>query len=383
MKEIEVGVIGGGINGLMTAYRLLERGFRSVVLFEANVLGSGQSSRNAGGIRAQFGNEETVRLMAQSIKLWNRLPSELEYNLLFSQDGYLFACYDDEDQGIYSKAREMQNRNGIRTRWLSPSEVVEMAPGINSDSLAGANFHMLDGTLHHDAVIAALMFAVRRMGGLVLEHTPVTSISRGKGVLVLRTAQGDFEAQHAVNATAARVNELSSCLGLSFPVRPARRQLIATEPLRSMIKPMLVSLKYGITIHQSLRGEFVGHTHPYGEPEGFDSRASLSFMVHFARDIIRLLPFMKYVKIVRQWAGTYDITPDSSPVLGPADEEGNYVVIAGSSGHGFMLSPAIGLHIAEYVATGRVDEMIRPFLPGRFKEGRMLGEILLSNSTVL
>jgi sarcosine oxidase subunit beta len=381
-KSIDAAVIGGGVNGLMTAHKLLRRGFGRVVVFESNVIGSGQSSRNAGGIRAQFGNEKTIRLMSEAIRLWSGLSRELDYNILFKQDGYIFVCYSDEDVSIYSRARERQNRNGIKTRWLEADEVSEVVPGINREGLVGANFHSLDGTLHHDAVLHGLMFSIERNGGLILEHTPVVRISKREDEFILSTLNGEFSSQYVVNATASKVNELSSQLGIKLPVWPVRRELIATEPLKSLFKPMLVSLKYGITIHQSLRGEFVGHTHAE-EPQNYDISASLNFMIRFAKDIIKLLPFMKYVKIVRQWAGTYDMTPDSSPVLGPVGELAKYIVIAGSSGHGFMLSPAVGHYISEYIATGRVDELLRPFLPERFERNELIEETLLSNSSVL
>ncbi|MEM3851859.1 MAG: FAD-binding oxidoreductase [Methanomassiliicoccales archaeon] len=380
-KEYEVVIAGGGVYGLMIAHNLVMRGFGHVAVFEANVVGSGQSSRNSGGVRAQFGNEPTVRFMSDAISRWRRIPSELGYNILFSQDGYLFACYEDEDITKYRRARDVQNRNGIRTEWLEKEEVVARIPGINTNGLVGGNFHSMDGTLHHDAVISALYFSLRRDGVELVEHCPVRAVNSNGESIEVTAGEEQFTTQYFVNATASRVNELSSQLGLHFPVTPTRRELIATEPLRSMMKPMLVSLKYGVSIHQSLRGEYVGHT-GVPEPENEDIKAGLDFLMRFSRDIIKLLPFLKYVRVVRQWAGTYDVTPDGSPVLGPTGVE-RYVVAAGSSGHGFMMSPAVGYWIADYIATGKVSDLLAPFLPDRFSRGALLDETLLSNSKVL
>ncbi len=382
-ERFDVAVIGAGIYGLMTAHRLLMSGVRKVAVFEMNYIGSGQSSRNAGGIRAQFANPHTIRFMVEAEREWKGLSRELGYNILFTQDGYLFACFEDEEQELYSRHRKMQNENGVKSVWLEPQEVRELVPGINRQGLVGANFHALDGILHHDAVISGLIFSVRRKGGKIFEYTPVSRVEVGKdGTASLRTPSGVFQADYVVNATAAYAPDIAGGLGISLPIKPVRRELVVTEPLQHFMKPMLVSLKYGITIHQSLRGEFIGHT-SIAEPESFDLRASLGFMVKYARDIIKLLPFMKNVRIVRQWAGTYDMTPDNSPVLGPAPSIPNFINAAGSSGHGFMMAPAVGKFIAEYITTGRVNELMKPFSLERFSTGELLTELVLTSRGVL
>ena len=382
-EQLDVAVIGAGIYGLMTAHRLLTMGVRKVAVFEMNYIGSGQSSRNAGGIRAQFANPHTIKFMVAAENEWRRMTRELGYNFLFTQDGYLFSCYDDEDTELYALHRKLQNENGVKSVWLEPDAVAEHVPGINMEGLAGANFHSLDGILHHDAVISGLIFSIRRNGGKIYEYTPVGKVEIGHdGKATLRTPNGNFQADYVVNATAAYAPGIASGLGISLPIKPVRRELVATEPLRFFMKPMLVSLKYGITIHQSLRGEFIGHT-SIAEPENFDLKASFAFMVKYARDITKLLPFMKNVRIVRQWAGTYDMTPDNSPVLGPAPSIPNFINAAGSSGHGFMLAPAVGKFIAEYITTGKVNELMRPFSLERFEKGEPLTELVLSHRGVL
>lgn len=382
-EHFDVAIIGAGIYGLMTAHRLLKLGVKKVAVFEMNYIGSGQSSRNAGGIRAQFANPHTIKFMVAAENEWRGMTKELGYNILFTQDGYLFSCYDDEDQELYALHRKLQNENGVKSVWLEPDAVRELVPGINQQGLVGANFHSLDGILHHDAVISGLIFSIRRNGGKIYEYTPVRKVEIGAdGKALLHTPNGTFHAEYVVNATAAYAPDIASGLGISLPIKPVRRELIVTEPLQFFMKPMLVSLKYGITIHQSLRGEFIGHS-SVSEPENFDLKASFAFMVKYARDITRLLPFMKNVRIVRQWAGTYDMTPDNSPVLGPAPKIPNFINAAGSSGHGFMMAPAVGKFIAEYITTGRVNELMRPFSLERFERGEPLTELVLSHRGVL
>lgn len=381
--KVDVAVIGAGIYGLMTAHKLLLRGVRNVAVFERLFIGSGQSSRNAGGIRAQFANGATIRFMVEAERQWKGISRELGYNILFTQDGYLFSCFSDEDEELYALHRKIQNENGVHSVWLEPGQVAELVPGINRDGLAGANFSPQDGILHHDAVISGLMFEIRRNGGKIFEYTPVERIERdASGGFLVHTPSGVFSASYVVNAAAAYAPGIASQLGTTLPIKPVRRELIATEPMRHFMKPMLVSLKYGITIHQSLRGEFIGHTSA-NEPENFDLRAGFGFMVQYAKDITKLLPFMKNVRIVRQWAGTYDMTPDNSPVLGPAPGMPNFINAAGSSGHGFMMSPAVGSMIAEYIDTGRIDDLMKPFRLERFETGELLTELVLSNHGVL
>lgn len=379
----DVAVIGAGIYGLMTAHKLLRRGIGKVAVFEKNFIGSGQSSRNAGGIRAQFASPASIRFMVAAEREWRNLPRELGYNILFEQEGYLFSCFEDEDTELYKLHRKLQNENGVNSVWLEPEQVKEHIPGIASEKLVGANFHSQDGILHHDAVITGLMFSIKRGGGEIFEYTPVTKVEVGKdGGSTLYTPSGTYGADFVVNATAAYAPEIASPLGIKLPITPIRRELVVTEPMRHFMKPMLVSLKYGITIHQSLRGEFIGHT-SVEEPENFDLFASLGFMVKYAKDIIKLLPFMKNVRIVRQWAGTYDMTPDNSPILGPAPSLPTFINAAGSSGHGFMMSPTVGSLISEYIATGKVNELMKPFRLERFETGELLTELVLSNRGVL
>ncbi len=382
-EHLDVAVIGAGIYGLMTAYRLLSGGVSNVAVFEMNVIGSGQSSRNAGGIRAQFANPHTIRFMVEAESEWRKLSRELGYNILFTQDGYLFSCFADEDIELYRLHRKLQNENGVRSVWLEPDAVGELVPGINRENLVGGNFHHLDGILHHDAVISGLIFAIKRGGGRIFEHTPVKRVETAKdGTALVHTSASTYSADYVVNATAAYAPAIAAGVGVSLPIKPVRRELVVTEPLQHFMKPMLVSLKYGITIHQSLRGEFIGHT-SMGEPQNFDNTASLGFMVKYARDIIRLLPFMRNVRIVRQWAGTYDMTPDNSPVLGPSPSLPRFINAAGSSGHGFMMAPAVGKFIAEYITTGRINELMKPFALERFEKGELLTELVLSNRGVL
>ncbi len=370
----DAAIIGGGITGMMTAHKLLQKGAENVVVFEEKWMGSGQSNRNSGGIRAQFGNVETIRLMTESLKEWRGLTHELDYNILFHQAGYLFLVLQDEDMAEYDAQRAVQNSNGIDTRWLGIDEVAELVPGIRKSVLAGGNFHALDGTAHHDAVLNALRFSVARQGGELYEHAPVTNLSfDGDGRGLLTTPSGSVSADFVVLAAAARSPDIAAMAGVRLPVTPYRRELLATEPVRHFLSPMIVSLKFGMTMHQTLRGELVGNTR-VAEPESFDTKGSLPFLVQFAKDAAYLMPFMKYVRVVRQWAGTYDMTPDGSPVISPAPGIPSFVIAAGSSGHGFMMAPEVGKLVAEYITTGKVPEIMRPFSIERFERGELLRE---------
>lgn len=377
----EVAIIGGGINGLMTAFYLTQAGMEDITIFEERFIGSGQSSRNSGGVRAQFGNEHTVRFMNAAISEWRKMSGMLRYNILFHQKGYVFICFRDEDPELYAKQRAVQNAAGIHTEWLGPESVSELIPGLGIH-VEGANFHRLDGTLHHDAVISALIFRLRERGVNIMEHTAVRTISCGNSRFTLGTERGTFSSDFAVNAAASHAPQLSAQIGIKLPITPCRRELIATEPLRHFLDPMVVMLKYGISFHQSLRGEIVSHTKA-PEPNSEDIHASYGFLVRFARDIIAVFPYMRNVKVVRQWAGTYDITPDASPAIGASERNERFLIAAGSSGHGFMMAPETGKVIAEYIAHGSIDPLMRPFSPDRFERGELLNETAISGDSVL
>jgi len=372
MQNADAVIIGGGITGLMVADELLARGFERVVIFESRWVGYGQSSRNSGGIRCQFSNPANVRIMRYARQLWHKLPSRIDCNVLYEENGYMLLVMKDEDRDFYEEMRRIQNSEGVNTVWLDPDEVSRRVKGINVDAISGANFHAGDAVVHHDAVMGGLYLKLRREGCVIYEGAPAALRRSGDG-WIAESGELSVYSEVAVVAAAAHTPELLRRLEVEVPVVPMRRELLVTEPVRHFLDPMLVSLKFGMTLHQDLRGGVVGNTR-VPEPENFSTTASLRFLVNFSKNASFLLPCMRYARVLRQWAGTYDVTPDGSPIIGRVEGFDGLFTACGFSGHGFMMAPAVGSLLAMLIETGKVPDLLSPYALSRFSSGNMLTE---------
>jgi sarcosine oxidase subunit beta len=178
------------------------------------------------------------------------------------------------------------------------------------------------------------------------------------------------EAEHVVVAAGARTKQIVAGLGVDLPTRPERHEIMVTEALKPFLDPMVVDLSNGLYASQAMRGEVVGGL---GRPhaEGHSQGSTFEFAAHFAKALTRLLPSLSGVNVLRQWAGSYDVTPDARPILGRVGPWQNLLVACGFSGHGFMLSPTTGLILAQVILDGRTDLPLEHYSIDRFAGGRM------------
>jgi len=366
----EVVIVGGGVIGLSIAYHLAKRGLTDVVVIERGYLAEGASGRNGGGIRQQWSTEINIRLMQESVELCRRFAVDLGVNVWFRQGGYLFLARSAAEVARLEKNIALQNRCGVPTRMLDPEEARAIVPEINLRGIVGAAYNPSDGILfpwpflwgyaRQAAVLGARIFTQTAVEGL----TPVAA-----GGYDVHTPRGVVRARRVINATGAWSPALAKLVGVEVPTHPIRHEICSSEPLKPFLRPMVSELASGLYCSQSMRGEIVGGVTIPGHGSTYDMGSTLEFLATYARRLVRLMPILGDIKILRQWAGPYDQSPDGNPILGAAPGHPDFFLACGFVGHGFMMAPIVGKLYAEMLTGGATHEIFERYTLGRFHDG--------------
>lgn len=371
----EVVIVGGGINGLSTAYELARLGLKNIVVVEGGYIGSGSTGRCGGGIRQQWTTEENIRLAQESVQIYQNMSAELGYQVFFRQGGYLMITEKEEDLPALRRAVALQNSCRVPTHFLEPEECLQIVPDLDVSGLKGATYCPKDGTAYPFAVVWGYARACHRLGVKIYIKTRVTEVTaQGGRITGVRTDRGTIAAPVFVNCAGPWSRSLAAGLGVELPNRQERHEIMVSESLKPFLDPMVISITNGIYFSQSMRGEIVGGigdpAEPaWTEPRQFDTTSQLRFAVRFARTLTGLFPRTAQVRMMRQWAGMYDVTPDHRPILGTVPGLQGYYHICGFSGHGFMLGPMTGRRMARFITTGDSDPIIASLSLDRFAKG--------------
>ncbi len=373
-------IVGGGIMGLSIAYHLARRGVTNVTVVEKSYLCGGASGRNGGGIRAQWSSEANVRLMQESIRICGEFASEMKINVWFRQGGYLFVVRSEERAAALRASAELQQRCGLRTELLTPREAQRIVPELEPGGprpIVAASYNPDDGVVFPWPFVWGYAQAASKLGVEILTHTGVTGFETSRGgsrIEAVRTTRGRIEAREVVNAAGAWSPEIARLLGVELPNTPHRHEICSTEPLKPWLKPLVADLDTGLYFSQSMRGEIVGGISNAEVPHGIDQQSSARFLGLYAKALTETVPVLGRVKVLRQWAGCYDLTPDANPIVGPVDEVEGFYQASGFMGHGFMMAPVMGKLIAQWLVERTDLPLFERWNLRRFKEGRLLSE---------
>lgn len=363
-------VVGGGVNGLGVARHLALAGVRDVLVLEKGYLLAGASGRNGGGIRAQWGTADNLVLARESIKQFRAMSAELGFNVWFRQGGYLFLAHDEEKAKALKDVVAFHNRNGVKSRYIDAAEAHVLAPEVNLEGVVAATFHPGDGIIFPWAVVFGLAKRCVELGVDVRTFTEVTGFEMAGGrVRVVETSRGRVTCDTVVNAAGCWSTQVAAMAGVKLPNVPVRHEILVTEALKPFLDPMVVDLRNGLYVNQDMRGEIVTGIGMPGEKPGVNFRSSFDFTRRLARALVDVLPTLGDVKVLRQWAGAYDVTPDGKPVLGPSPGVENLVQLNGASGHGFMVSPMTTRMVADHVLGRPPPFSLEPYRLDRFHDG--------------
>lgn len=366
--EYRVAVVGAGIVGLYTAYHLARQGVGPILVTDRGFLSSGGSGRNGGGVRQQWATPGTVRLARESVAAYRRFSSEFGYNIWFRQGGYVFLAPTDSELRRLRAVHEVVRAEGLASRILSAEEVGTLVPGIAAGAVVGGSYLRSDGTVYPFPAVWGLFETVRSLGVEVALGTEATGVLQHEGrVTGLRTSSGTARVPCVVNAAGGWSAEFSARAGLAVPNVASRHEILATEPTKPFLDPMVVRASDGLYFSQTMRGELVGGLtvpHAPGTARGVPS--SPRFLTSMARALTGLLPRLAPLGVLRAWTGYYDDTPDGLPVLGEDPRLGGFHHANGFGGHGFMLAPATSRRVAAGVLGEPLDSSTRDFSIGRF-----------------
>jgi len=366
-ETAEVVIIGAGVVGLSIAYHLAKGGLTDVVVVDRGYLAEGASGRNGGGIRQQWSTEMNIRLMQDSIALCKRFAVELGVNVWFRQGGYLFIARTAAEVARLEKNIALQNRCGVATRMLEPKAALDVVPELNLDGIVGAAYNPTDGILFPWPFLWGYARQAIAAGVQVFTHTLVNNIEAHRPGFTVHTSRGPIKARRVVNAAGAWSPQVARMVGVSIPTWPIRHEICSSEPLKPFLRPMVSELTSGLYCSQSMRGEIVGGVTIPGHGSTYAMGSTLGFLATYARRLTRLMPVLGDVKVLRQWAGPYDCSPDGNPIVGEAPDLPDFFVACGFVGHGFMMAPILGKLYGDWLTGGKPHEIFQRYTLARFR----------------
>ena len=375
----DVVIIGGGGHGLATAYYLAkDHGITDVAVIEQGYIGGGNTGRNTAIIRSNYLTPDGVHFYEESVKLFQDLSREFDFNIMYSERGHLTLAHTDAALRTMRWRAEVNKHLGVDSELVMRDELARLVPQLNmSDEvrypILGALYHAPGSIARHDAVAWGYGGVASRQGVEIHQQTRVTGILREGGRLTgVETDRGVVHCGRAVQMVAGSSSLVARLAGFKLPIRTIPLQACVSQPLKPVLDAIVVSGSLHTYISQTPRGELVmgGATDPYPL---YSTRSSLEFKEGLMAHMLELFPFLAEVKLLRQWAGMTDMTPDFSPIMGLTPIE-NYYVDSGWGTWGFKATPVVGKRMAELIATGRVPDLIKPFRLERFEEFKLVGE---------
>jgi sarcosine oxidase subunit beta len=362
-------IIGGGIVGLSLAWNLARRGWTDLTVLDRDHLNAGASARCGGGVRSQWSTADNIRIMKRSTELFASFPADTGFNNWFRQEGYLFLAYTDEQAAMFEQNHRLQKENGVDSELLSPAQIKAKAPTINTDGVVVGAFHQKDGVCFPFAMVWGYAKACRRLGVQVLPFHEVIGLEvAGEKITQVVTNRGRFAADLVINGAAVWSPNIGRMCGVELPNCAEKHEAIVTEPLHPFLGACLIPMDSGMYLAQTMRGEIYACVGLEKGP-ATDYDHTFAFAQKISRLMIRLIPRLAGVKMLRQWGGFYDLTPDTNPIVGFVDRPSNFYQYHGLMGHGFMFAPALSEMIAEHLVAGKLHPDIAPYGLARFKSG--------------
>ena len=378
-KEYDVIVVGGGGHGLATAYYLAkEHGITNVAVIEKGYLGGGNTARNTTIIRSNYLWDEAAQLYELSLKLWEGLSKELNYNVMFSQRGVLNLGHNLQDMRDIERRVNANRLNGIDGEVVTPERIKEIAPLINISPncrypILGASWQPRGGTARHDAVAWGYARAADALGVDMIQQTEVIGIRRKDGVVVgVETSKGFIGARKVACVTAGSSGLVAAMAGLRLPVESRPLQALVSEPVKPCLDTVVMSNAVHGYVSQSDKGDLVigAGVDSYN---GYGQRGSFNIIEHTVQAICELFPAFSRIQMNRQWGGIVDTCPDACPIISKTSVDGLYFNCGWGTG-GFKATPGSGFVFADTVANDRPHPLAAAFNIGRFNTGALIDE---------
>lgn len=378
-KSYDVVIIGGGGHGLAAAYYLAkDHGITNVAVLERGYIGGGNTGRNTTIVRSNYLTPEGVNFYDASVKLFENLSQELDLNLFYSTRGHFTLAHTESAMRTMRWRAEVNKHVGVESYVVGPDEISKACPQLDISCsgqapILGALYHAPGSVARHDAVAWGYARGADHMGVEIFQNTEVTGIDvQGGKVKGVQTNRGYIATNKVLSAVAGFTPRVCKMVDVETPIIIQPLQACVSEPMKPWLDTILVSGSLHVYVSQSSRGELVmgSSLDPY---EVHSTRSSLDFVEGLTTHILDMFPFLSNIKIVRQWAGMADITPDFAPIMGKTPVEGFYLD-AGWGTWGFKATPISGKTMAETIAKDKAPDLIHSFRLSRYEEYELTGE---------
>ncbi|MGW1679316.1 sarcosine oxidase subunit beta family protein [Saccharopolyspora sp. NPDC002376] len=378
-RHYDVVIVGSGGHGLATAYYLARNhGITNVAVLERGWLAGGNMARNTTIIRSNYLFDESAKLYNHALDLWEQLPAELEYDFLLSQRGVLNLAHTEQEVRD-SRRRVFANQlNGVDAEWVEPDEIAELCPILNLSTdvrypVLGATLQRRGGIAKHDHVAWAFARKADEMGVDLIQGCEVTGFQLdGDRVTGVQTSLGAISAGRVALAAAGRTSLLADQLGLRLPLQSHPLQALVSELLEPIHPCVVMSNHVHVYCSQAHKGELVLGA-GIDSYNGYGQRGSVHVIERQMAAALELFPIFARAHVIRTWAGTVDVTPDASPIIGPTPYENLYLNCGWGTG-GFKATPGVGWVYAHTIATGQPHPINEPYGLERFTTGALIDE---------
>ena len=374
----DVIIIGGGGHGLGTAYYLAkEHGLKNIAVIEKGWLGGGNTGRNTTIIRSNYLWDDSAHLYEHSLKLWENLSSELNYNVMFSQRGVMNLAHNEHDIKEIKRRVSANNLNGIDSFWLSKEEIQKKVPIMNTDNLRypvlGASYQPRGGVARHDAIAWGFAMRADEMGVDIIQNCEAHQIRTKNGTIEgVETSKGFLRANKIGVVASGHTGVLAESAGIRLPLQSKPLQALVSEPIKPIIDTVVMSSAVHAYVSQSDKGELVigAGTDSYNS---FTQRGGFNIIEDTIRAMVELYPVFGKMKMLRQWGGIVDICPDASPIISKCDIDGLFFNCGWGTG-GFKATPGSANVFAHTIAKNEPHQINSAFNLDRFTSGRLVDE---------